>query len=341
MKKTLIALAAVAATGTAFAQSSVTMYGLVDMAVTSIKQGGDTITSLANEGQASNRLGFRGVEDLGGGMSATFVLEGGLSPDTGTPGGLNFLRQSTLGLRGGFGEVRLGRDYTPTFWNHSAYTVFGTNGLGNSATTFSVLGSGASTLVRADNSISYFTPNISGFQAQAMFSLKESAASNTPNEYAGIRLTYNAGPLSASLATASEGSNVAANSYKRTNMGATYDFGMAKVFFFHVRSEFGARKNNQTALGVTAPVGPGTIKASYLQANYNAAAGDTDAKHMTIGYDYPLSKRTIVYAVASKISNKSNANFSVNYANSGSGALPAVTPGKNSGGYAIGVRHSF
>jgi predicted porin len=106
------------------------------MALTSVDQGGNRLTSLANEGQASNRIGFRGVEDLGGGMFATFVLEGGMSPDNGTPSGLNFPRKSTLGLNGGFGEVRLGRDYTPTFSNHTAYTVFGTNGLGNSVNTF-------------------------------------------------------------------------------------------------------------------------------------------------------------------------------------------------------------
>lgn len=344
MKKTLIALAAVAATGAAFAQSSVSIFGIVDMAVTSIDQGGERITSLANEGQASNRIGFRGTEDLGGGMSAEFWLESGMSPDAGTPGGVNFLRKSTLGLKGGFGEVRLGRDYTPTFYNHSAYTVFGTNGLGNSVNSFTVLGSGSTTTVRADNSISYFTPTISGFQGQLMIGLKEADVKNNANDYTGVRLVYNAGPLSASLATASEGSNVQTDNFKRTNLGATYDFGVAKVFFFHVNGKFGALKNKQTALGVTAPVGPGTIKASYLKASYNAAAtapGVDDATHIAVGYDYPLSKRTTVYGVYSRVSNDGAGQFSVNYANSGSGALNAVTAGGSSSGFAIGVRHNF
>ena len=131
MKKTLIALAAVAATSAAFAQSSVTMFGIVDLGITSIDEGNERITSVSNEGQASNRLGFRGVEDLGGGMKASFWLEGGFAADDGTAtGGFQFNRRATLGLSGGFGEIRLGRDYTPTFYNHSAYTVFGTNGLG-------------------------------------------------------------------------------------------------------------------------------------------------------------------------------------------------------------------
>lgn len=349
MKKTLIALAAVAATSAAFAQSSVTMFGIVDLAVTSIDQGNDTIMSVANEGQASNRLGFRGVEDLGGGLAAEFWLEGGFSADTGVGagggGGFAFNRKSTLGLKGGFGEVRFGRDYTPTFTNHSAYTVFGTNGLGNSLNTFNFLGSGATTGVRADNAISYFTPTIAGFQGQLMVGLKESAAANTANEYSGVRVAYNAGPLSVSLATASEGSTSLVENYKRTNLGATYDFGIAKLWLFHVQGKFGALKNKQTALGVTAPVGPGTVKFSYLKADYNDAAvaanaATNDASHVTIGYDYPLSKRTVVYGVYSRVSNDGAGTFSANYTGSGAGAA-AMTAGGNSTGYGIGIRHSF
>jgi predicted porin len=352
MKKTLIALAAVAATGAAFAQSSVTMFGIVDMALTSIDEGGQSETSLANEGQMSNRIGFRGVEDLGGGLSAEFWLEAGFSGDTGvgatsaTNTALSFNRRSTLGVKGGFGEVRLGRDYTPTFSNHSAYTVFGTNGLGNSLNTFGFLDSGATTGVRANNAISYFTPNISGFTGHLMVGLKEDAAANTPNEYTGLRLAYNAGPLSASLATASEGATIGeVDSYKRTNLGVTYDFGVAKVFFFHVNGKFGDLKNKQTALGVTAPVGPGTAKLSYLKASYNAAAtaadaADDDATHITVGYDYPLSKRTVVYGVYSRVSNDGQAEFSVNYGGSGA-ASTGTAAGGSSSGFAVGVRHTF
>jgi predicted porin len=368
MKKSHIAVAAMAvfaAAGTAHAQSSVTIFGIVDMALTSVDQGGKRLTSLANEGQASNRIGFRGVEDLGGGLKAEFWLESGMSPDAGTPGGVNFLRKSTLGLKGGFGEVRLGRDYTPTFSNHSAYTVFGTNGLGNSLNTFTVLRSGASTGVRADNSIGYFTPVISGFQGQLMVGLKEQDVDNNPNEYTGLRLTYNAGPLSASLATASEGSSVQTSNYKRTNLGATYDFGVAKVFFFHLNAKFGQAKNKQTAIGLTAPVGPGTVKFSYMQASYNAQgtavfvpavtavptatppiaaraaqSAQDDATHITIGYDYPLSKRTVVYGLFSRISNDGVGQFSVAYGN-GPATAGAVERGGNSTGYAVGIRHSF
>ena len=339
MKKTLIALAAVAATGAAFAQSSVTLFGVVDLNLRNVKQGGDSLTSMSQDGIASSRLGFRGVEDLGGGMKAGFWLEAGLNPDTGTPAGLQFQRRSTVSLMGGFGEVRLGRDYTPTFWNHTVYDPFGTNGVGSSVNTFGVLGSGATTLVRANNTLAYFTPTIAGFQAQLQYAFKETTAANDANEYTGVRLVYAAGPLSASVATASEGSVAAnANSYKRTNFGASYNLGFATPMFQYAQAKFqpntGAeRKVQLVLLGVTAPVGPGTLKASYVRSEYDNFAGD--ANQFAIGYQYDLSKRTALYGNYARISNKAGASF---------GFTPAAATaaiGGNATGFEFGVRHTF
>jgi predicted porin len=341
MKKTLIALAAVAASGAAFAQSSVTLFGIVDLNVRNVRQGGDNLTSLSKDGIASSRLGFRGVEDLGGGMSAGFWLEGALSPDTGTAGGatpataLDFQRRSTVSLMGGFGEVRLGRDYTPTFWNHTVYDPFGTNGVGSSINTFTALGSGASTLVRANNTIAYFTPNLGGFGAQVQYAFKETTAANAANEYAGVRLTYAAGPLSAALATASEGSTVATDSFKRTNFGIAYDFGFIKPMAQYTQGKFGAAKVNHYLVGLVAPLGAGNIKASYVRSDYNAAAGDGDASQIAVGYDYNLSKRTALYGTFSRISNKNTGTFGL------SPNAAAVPAGGASTGFEVGVRHAF
>ncbi|MDO8905457.1 porin [Hydrogenophaga sp.] len=336
MKKTLIALAAVAATGAAFAQSSVTLFGVVDLNVRSVKQGGESLTSMSQDGIASSRLGFRGVEDLGGGMKAGFWLEAGLNPDTGTPNGLQFQRRSTVSLMGNFGEVRLGRDYTPTFWNHTVYDPFGTNGVGSSVNTLSVLGSGATTLVRANNSIGYFLPNFGGFSGQFMYALKEAKTANTPNEYTGIRLTYAAGPLSVALATATEGSSVETDSFKRTNVGASYDFGVAKPMAQYTIGKFGAREVKHLMVGVVAPVGPGNIKASYTRSDYNPAAGNGDANQIAVGYDYNLSKRTAVYGTYSRLTNKNGG--------SSFGLAPnaaAQTANGKSTGIEFGVRHTF
>ena len=104
-------------------------------------------------------------------------------------------------------------------------------------------------------------------------------------------------------------------------------------------------RTDQYVLGVTAPVGPGTIKASFSQASFNAAAVAADATrddatHIAVGYDYPLSKRTTVYGVVSRVANDGAGTFSTNYSGSGAASV-GVTPGGNSTGVAIGVRHNF
>src|SRR5438105_13924062 len=160
MKKSLLALAVLGAfAGAASAQSSVTLFGVVDVNVKSVKNADTTTRQVGTDGLASSRLGFRGIEDLGGGLQAGFWIEGAMTPDDGTAGGQQWRRRSTVSLLGGFGEVRLGRDYTPTFWNLTIFDPFGTNGVGSYLNLFASGGvgtpvlSGAQTLVRASNTI--------------------------------------------------------------------------------------------------------------------------------------------------------------------------------------------
>ena len=129
-KSFIVALAALAATAS-FAQSSVTAYGVFDTGFRSVESGTNKFSGMANGSNASNRLGFKGTEDLGGGMKGNFVLEGDLAPNDGTAAGFAFRRQSTIGLEGAFGEVRLGRDYTPAFRVFGIVDPFGTVGVGS------------------------------------------------------------------------------------------------------------------------------------------------------------------------------------------------------------------
>jgi predicted porin len=339
MKKTLIALAAIAASSAALAQSSVTLFGILDVNVRNVSQGGQNLTSMSTDGTASSRIGFRGVEDLGGGMSAGFWLEGALAPDTGNATGLTFQRRSTVSLMGGFGEVRLGRDYTPTFWNHTVYDPFGTNGVGSSLNTFTAIGSGSGTNVRADNALSYFTPNVAGFQGQIQYAFRE-ATTNVANRYGGVRVTYTAGPLSAAVATASEGGASALNRFKRTNFGASYDFGVVKPMVQYTIGKWEDnagvdREVKHFLIGATAPLGPGLIKASYVRSNYDNFQGNADASQFAVGYEYGLSKRTAVYANYSRISNDTGSTFGLA---PNAGAVPS---GGSSRGVEVGVRHSF
>src|SRR5205085_1792297 len=165
MKKSLIALAALAATSAAFAQSSVTLFGALDAMVSRYSQNGAHKTLMSSSGNTSSAFGVRGVEDLGGGMYAGFWLEAAILNDTGlgngTGGAVVFQRRSYLSLAGPFGQLRLGRDYTPSFWNHTVFDPFGTLGAaaGSNTTqgggTNGAAGDNPATAARTNNGLSY------------------------------------------------------------------------------------------------------------------------------------------------------------------------------------------
>jgi predicted porin len=343
MKKSLLALAALTAfAGVASAQSSVTLFGVVDANARNVKNGSQSIKSLSTDGNASSRLGFRGVEDMGGGLRAGFWIEGALAPDTGNAAGMNWQRRSTVSLLGGFGELRLGRDYTPTFWNHTVFDPFGTNGVGSQTNlmttqgTGSVFNAGATTLVRANNSIGYFLPSgLGGLYGQAMVA----AGEGTPgNKYIGGRLGYAAGPVNVAFAygkTEITGSN----DQTAWNVGASFNMGFMTLFgqYHSYKIDTPNRTQKNTLIGANVPVGAGTLKASYGKVESNGT--DRDATQAAFGYVYDLSKRTALYTHFSRVSNKAGARFVA----SGSGpTLPAsATASPASTGYEFGIRHSF
>ena len=253
MKKSLVALAVLAAAGAASAQSSVTLFGIVDAGIsytdakTNLATGGSSKQSqygMTNSGYNSSRLGFRGTEDLGGGLAAGFWLEAPLGNDSGSISNSNFFnRRSTVSLSGGFGEIRLGRDYTPTFWNDTTFDPFGTNGVGTNVINAAkgganILGtSGVSDIAstRASNSVGYFLPpNLGGFYGQVMYSFDENISNNTgfnsqQGRYAGGRIGYANGPLDVAVAygqTKAVDTAAAETTVKTFNLGASYDLGV-------------------------------------------------------------------------------------------------------------------
>src|SRR5574344_1288894 len=187
MKRTLLALAALGAATGAFAQSSsVTLFGVVDASVAHVSTDGGSVTGLANGGNSSSRLGFRGVEDLGNGLKAGFWLEGGINVDDGGSS-FKFDRRSTLSLMGNFGEVRLGRDKTPTYQNLETFHAFGDSGMAaiNSHNLISSSATGTlegSNPKRYSNSISYLLPKLNGIYGQASYAFGEKAKGNRSEE---------------------------------------------------------------------------------------------------------------------------------------------------------------
>ncbi len=348
MKKSLLALAALTAfAGVASAQSSVTLFGIVDLSVNSAKNGATSLKQLSSDQLNSNRLGFRGVEDLGGGMRAGFHIEGAMSPDNGTAGGQTWQRRSTVSLMGGFGEVRLGRDYTPSFWNYTIFDPFGTNGMGSSLNIVSTLGSGAGTLVRANNTVGYFLPAMGGVYGQVQVAAGEGA---TGNKYFGGRLGYAGGPVNVAVAYGkTDKTGTMIDDYTDINFGGSFNMGFMTLMGTYSKRDYSTADQKNIMVGLTVPFGQSTLKASYNTAS--GSAQSLEAKQIAFGYQYDLSKRTAIYATVSSLNNDgsraSGAVFTVGQGNpmtANGGAVSTINPligGQSSKGYNLGVRHSF
>ena len=347
MKKSLLALAALTAfAGAASAQSSVTLFGIVDAAYAHVSAGGKSVSGITNSGINSSRLGFRGVEDIGGGLKAGFWLEGQLFNDVGQGSnattGFNFLRRSTVSLLGGFGEVRLGRDYTPSFWNTTVYDPFGTNGVGQSLTPAMMAtaspAANSVNAVRSNNTIGYFLPpDIGGIVGQVQVGFGENTGGIKTNNYFGFRFGYAAGPVSAHLAYGKTSGATPAADVKYNNIGASYDAGVVKPMVFWGTEKSGAgAKVTGWLLGAVVPVATNEIHVAY--SRYDIANSKNDWNKFALGYVHNLSKRTALYATYARVSNKGLQTVPV--ANNGLSAGPAAAGG-GSTGYEFGIRHAF
>jgi predicted porin len=316
MKKTLIALAAVAATGAAFAQSSVTLYGVADVSVGKTNQAGlgladDKFQAIASNilNNGNSRFGFRGTEDLGGGLKAGFNFEGGINIANGagnTSGGQMFSRAANVSLMGGFGEIRAGRSLTTSFYSVASWELTGTANYSVVANQFSFAGAGP----RDSAQVMYNSPSFGGFKVSASTVMKGNGALNGNANLAKYDLsaTYAAGPLTASLAY-----NKVDTKEKNIAIGGKYNFGAFAVAG-SLQDPAGAKKG--FTLGVSAPMGPVTLTADIARAT-DTANKNTD---FLLEAKYALSKRTFAYAVYMK---------------------DGAVAGKDTNGYAVGVRHNF
>ncbi|RJF97177.1 porin [Noviherbaspirillum saxi] len=340
MKKSLIALAALSSlTGAAFAQTNVTIYGVADAGISRIDNGATNSTALSSGNQSGSRIGFRGTEDLGGGLSAIFTLENGFNIDDGTlgQGGRLFGRQAFVGLNGGFGSVKLGRQYNPIRTAVENIDPFGLGLAGNAANVFNVHGE------RADNTLSYATPNFGGFSGQVNYSFGEVAGSNSIGRQVGFSAGYAAGPLAIVLAHHDQNlvgtgaaATIAAGDSKTTMLGGTYDFKIAKLHAAYARGK-GETATGATSIdrddamvGISAPIGAGIILASYIRRNDDIGGGTRDADQWALGYTHALSKRTNLYTSYARIKNDAAATVG-----------NPVAAGRDPSIFNVGVRHRF
>jgi predicted porin len=323
------------------AQSNVTLFGIVDVGVRHVKNGDNSVSSVSSNGLSTSRLGVRGVEDLGDGLKAGFWLETGLNPDTGTTSDSSrfWNRRATVSLSGRFGELRLGRDFTPTYTGFSAFDAFGTNGVAAADKFVSRFGTTADTLTRADNEVSYFLPEgLGGVYGQVSAAAGEGVSGK---KYGGGRVGYAAGPLDVSLAygqTEVTPNAAGDDKFESGTLGASYDLRVVKLTGYVSRMEFSNQKLDVANIGALVPVGQGTVRVSYIKAEFKGPGIDNDeADQIALGYVYNLSKRTALYATAARVNNKGNAAFIVD----GNPGLPSPNPARDSTGYEVGMTHRF
>lgn len=338
----LLALAAAAAFAPAHAQtSSVTVFGVLDAAVREVKNGDNSLTSLGSGGLNASRLGFKGVEDLSGGLRASFWLEHGFDVDTGTQTDATrfWNRRSTVSLAGNFGEIRLGRDVSPIYTGYTDFDVFGDNGVAASSKFAERLGTNVDTLTRADNLVSYFLPDMGGLYGQVSVAAGEGTDGK---KLSAARLGYKTGTWNVSAAYGvTEVSPLAGNDeHKVMAFGASYDFAMATLSGYYTQDKFGPGKLDTYSLGATVPLGQGAVRAAYTKADAkgsNASGTDiegNDAEQFAVGYLHTLSKRTSLYATYAQVKNDGLAMYAVS-------TSPTALAGRKSTGYEFGIRHAF
>ncbi len=357
----LPALLAMAWAGNAFAQTTVSLTGVVDLALAHGSGSVSNQNQLANGYLAASRISLKAAEELGGGLKAGFWIETGINADTGTGqftntnnqpnggsggGGLTWNRRSHVSLGGPWGELRLGRDFVPQYLNIANYDPFDLSGTGTSQVLNSAIT--GPTLVRASNSIAYlyghgfnaaaigYGPGGfggAGFQFHAMYYLGENASGSDTSKDGtgyGVRALYSTGPLTVSGAVG--GTHYAAGNVRQNNVGASYDFGPVLLMAMHEWDKRGDLSGRGWLVGARVPAGVGSVRLAYSRYATDGA-GEPRAHKWSIGYVHPLSKRTALYTAAARVGNGGSSAQALN------GAVTAA--GRSSNGFDLGIKHSF
>lgn len=351
----VIAAAGLVVAPLAQAQGNVTLYGIVDLAARSVdNQGPGSVKSLVSGSASTSRIGLRGTEDLGGGLNASFNLEHGLAADTGAAsGGTRFWdRRATVSLASkDLGELRLGRDFVPSYRNWSRYDPFSYVGVARSADLLSnspvgpinaAFARNDNTTVRADNAVQYLLPKLGGLEGEVMVTAGEGGdASAGRAKLVGIRLGYASKAFGVSAATTtSQNSLTTDGKFKDTAVGGSYTLGAVELSAAWRQMKYSTSKQTNVLIGAVGTFGLHVVKASWNRVDMDGRVGTTqvganDADKLGLGYMYRLSKRTSVYTTVARISNDGAAKYTI------PGGPSGMVAGGSSTGYEAGLIHRF
>jgi predicted porin len=361
VKTLAVALAAIGVAGSVQAQSSVTIYGRVNTSLESTKvQGQSKVNKLVNN---NSRIGFRGNEDLGGGLAAIFQIESAFNSDAG--GGTLASRDTWVGLKGNLGTVKLGNITSPLYYATHDYISLHNHDTGNSSDMFLWVPAYDPENFRNRNSITYASPSFGGFVVEAHYSLvneqaTETATRNDKPYHYSLTGTYDNGPLHVGFGFGETKKfyNFAGGDSKDNALvlSALYDFKSVVVGGLWERNKSdngglqaqtglsGSHTRNHYRVAVMMPFGANEVHLNYGVARDWSSTSDTGAKQLTLAYNYNLSKRTKVYALWTKVDNdkqKVSTGFGGAYNGGGAYGFLGSPAGLDNTSFGVGLRHNF
>ena len=320
MTRVVLAVLAVAGTTAAMAQSSVTLYGRVNTTVERQEVGNVKTTGLFNN---ASRFGFKGTEDLGGGLKAGFQLESGFNSDTGASSSTFFGRQSEVNLSGNFGMVRLGNFFAESYYATADYVSLHNHNTGSSSDAFYAY------VMPDANKIAYRAPALGNLTLEAAVSMHEQAVGGK-NAF-DLAANYNLGALALGAGYSK------LDDVNQFGLRAMYTFGAFTVGGYYQRDENGREgttvansgKRDNFRLAGAYNLGASEFHVNVGRTNSYKNVADSSATQFTLGYNYNLSKRTKVYGYYTRVNNGALSDINV------------TKSGDNFNSFAVGVRHNF
>ncbi|KQQ88923.1 porin [Massilia sp. Leaf139] len=321
----------------AHAQTNVTVYGIMDaaVAVEDTDAPGEKRRTVINSGnQSSSRLGFRGTEDLGNGLKAIFNIEAGVALDTGAADSALFGRRSVVGLQGNFGQITVGREYSPIASVAAATDVFGQGFYGSNLSAFTT----NRLTRRLSNSVNFKSNPMSGFSVLAAYSAGERTTGGPDGNLLGVALEFANGPfyLGAGYHVFER---VALDDDKEIAFGAGYKIGAFDLKANYLSADQAGANNEFEQINVGAAYTMGSNKF-FVNLQRNEIESGARGNAWAVAYTYALSKRTNVYTSYGSVRNNERAVFGLN-SSSTNVTPPATALGADPTAFTVGVRHSF
>ncbi len=319
------------------AQSSVTLYGIVDEFVQVVNTGSGYTGAVGSSGQWASRVGLRGTEDIGGGNHINFDLQNGFNPNDGTfasPGSM-FNRQAWVGISGGWGEVRAGRQNSPIFNDQGGLDAFG------AATQASGFSNMMTFTVRTSNTVSYTSPSMGGLQFSIYTGFGDAGGLRSAGSSYQADVTYAHGPIGAVFAAQAVKSADGTATDRTEEAGLSYQIGKTTLFAGWSGSKWRDINLDVNVYGASAlyQFTPSSALAAGYTYLHDETGQGNNASQISALYTYAFSKRTSIYSALSFLQNRGQAAYRL--AGSANAGLPLAYNGSDARGFQLGIVQRF